>query len=107
MAMPKNASTCTPHSREHEQQKETIDGDFLRQQALGGGGNRPDQIDENRGASQGIDDGEEGGHDQDGGLNDRGYFLTDVDHWRGFSRRTTCSESYYLAAGGGLGIAGR
>jgi hypothetical protein len=40
------------------------------------------QIDEDGGAAQRIDDGEEGGHDQDGGLNDRGYFLTDVDHLR-------------------------
>ncbi len=81
--------------------------DFLRQQALGGGRDRPDQIDEDGGAAQGIDDGEEGGHDQDGGLNDRGYFLTDVDHLRGFSRRTSCLRILLpfplRAAGSGCG----
>ena len=41
---------------------------------------RPDHIDENRGAPQRIDDWEEGRHDQNGGLDDRRYFLTDVDH---------------------------
>ena len=69
-----------------KEQKETVDRDFLRQQALGRGCDRSDQVDENRGASQRINDGEEGGHDQDSGLDDRSYFLTNVDHTRGFSR---------------------
>src|SRR6202522_2313977 len=65
-----------------EQKKETVDTDFLRQQPLRGERDGPHSIHENGGAAQRINDGEEGGDDQDSSLDDRSYFVTNIRHQR-------------------------